>query len=67
MVIKINNKPLLVKEKDSKNKITPVWIAGMTWTFASMVYAIDYTTHLYLHFHPFGFIKFMGVFYKWFL
>lgn len=67
MLIKMNNKPILVKEKTSKNEITLKWSLVTAWCFASFVYAIDYTTNLYLQFHPFGFIKFMGVFYKWFL
>lgn len=56
MLIKINNKPLIVKEEPEHdtNPIIHITIAGITLFFG--LYLLDYVSHLFLGVSPFPII-----------
>jgi hypothetical protein len=66
MVIKLNKKPIVVKDEDAEEKdFSPVYFGVSCVGYAFILWIMDYSCYLFFGIHPFPFLnflfKFLGV------
>lgn len=64
MVVKLNHKPIVVRDEDSGDKdFSPFYFAVSCVGYAMIFWIMDYSCFIFFGFHPFPFIKWiLGVF-----
>jgi hypothetical protein len=64
MVIKLNQKPIVVRDEDAEEKdFNPVYLTVCCIGYALIFWIMDYSCFVFFGFHPFPFLNFI---YKFF-
>jgi hypothetical protein len=67
MVVKLNHKPIVVRDEDSEEKdFSPVYFAVCCIGYLLIFWVLDYCCFIFLGVHPFPFIKLIGSILAWF-
>lgn len=68
MLLKINQKPIHVKEDTEEEKdFSPVYLGVSCVGYGLILALMDYICYIFFYFHPFPFISWLGGIVQWLL
>lgn len=65
MLVKINKKPIEVKEESEESTFDPVYLCVSVTGFALILWLVDYVCFTFFFYHPFPFMSSIGAVLSW--